>query len=58
MGGNASLVMVADEAGQVVYANDAACEWRGHERQRVLQECIQDFDDALWREWSDTHHPR
>ena len=58
MGGNASLIMVADEAGRVVFANDAACKWRGHDRQRVLQECIQDFDDALWREWSDPDHPR
>ena len=58
MGGNASLIMVADEAGRVVFANDAACKWRGHDRQRVLRECIQDFDDALWREWSDPDHPR
>lgn len=58
IGRNASLVMVADEAGQVVFANDAARAWLGHDRQRVLQERIQDFDDALWREWSDPDRPR
>ena len=58
IGDNASLVMVADGAGRVVYANDAACEWRGHDRQRVLQEHIQDFDHALGCEWSDIDHPR
>lgn len=58
IGGNASLVMVADGSGRVVFANDAACEWRGHDRQRVLQEHLRDFDHALWREWSDLEHPR
>lgn len=58
IGGNASLVMVVDEAGRVVYANDAACQWRGHDRQRLLQERIQDIDNALWREWSDFNHAR
>lgn len=58
IGGNASLVMVADGSGRVVFANDAACEWRGHDRQRVLQEHIQDFDHALWLEWSNIDHPR
>ncbi|OOG83816.1 hypothetical protein B0E41_12180 [Hydrogenophaga sp. A37] len=49
--------MVADGSGQVVFANDAACAWRGHDRKEVLQERIQDIDDALWRAWSDTDHP-
>jgi PAS domain S-box-containing protein len=50
--------MVADGSGRVVFANDAACEWRDHDRQRVLQEHIQDFDHALWLEWSNIDHPR
>ncbi|HEX5737904.1 MAG TPA: response regulator [Hydrogenophaga sp.] len=58
IGGHASLVMVADESGQMLFANDAACAWRGRDRQQVLQERIQDIDDALWREWSDPDHPR
>ncbi len=53
-----SVVMIADEAGSVVFANDAACQWRGCDRPQILQARVQDIDAALWREWDDAAHPR
>ncbi|MBT9463932.1 PAS domain-containing protein [Hydrogenophaga sp.] len=53
-----SVIMIADEAGRVVFANDAACQWRGCDRQQLLQASVHDIDAALWREWSDAAHPR
>lgn len=53
-----SVVMIADAAGRVVFANDAACQWRGCDRQQLLQMCVQDIDAALWQEWSEVANPR
>lgn len=58
LGGHSAEVMIADGAGRLVFANDAACRWRGCERAHLLQEHLHDFDATLGLEWSETSDPR
>lgn len=58
LGGHSAEVMIADRTGRLVFANDAACRWRGCERAHILQEHLHDFDATLGREWAETTHLR